>query len=199
MKTNFFTIITIVTTFMFSSSVFAQVDGPILNGVDNTSEYKTIELINMDKDLSTFANLLTLSGLNISLALTTEPHTLLVPTNEAFSKMSIKRFVELTNPKNKAELVLFMNDHFLSKKYTSYEFKNADIISNGNNTKINIYKDDYYLSFGGAKVIQSDIKSKNGMIFIIDGFIEPSVFRRNLSFDTINLTRAFLQISIEIC
>jgi uncharacterized surface protein with fasciclin (FAS1) repeats len=61
------------------------------------------------------ANLLTL-GLNISLALTTEPHTLLVPTNEAFSKMSIKRFVELTNPKNKAELVLFMNDHFLSKK-----------------------------------------------------------------------------------
>jgi hypothetical protein len=30
--------------------------------------------------------------------------------------MSIKRFVELTNPKNKAELVLFMNDHFLSKK-----------------------------------------------------------------------------------
>jgi hypothetical protein len=32
------------------------------------------------------------------------------------------------------------------KKNTSYEFKNADIISNGNNTKINIYKD-YYLSF----------------------------------------------------
>jgi uncharacterized surface protein with fasciclin (FAS1) repeats len=57
----------------------------------------------------------TLSGLNISLALTTEPHTLLVPTNEAFSKMSIKRFVELTNPKNKAELVLFMNDHFYQK------------------------------------------------------------------------------------
>jgi uncharacterized surface protein with fasciclin (FAS1) repeats len=176
MKTNFFTIITIVTTFMLSSSVFAQVDGPILSGVENTSEYKTIELINMDKDLSTFANLLTLSGLNISLALTTEPHTLLVPTNEAFSKMSIKRFVELTNPKNKSELVKFMNDHFLSKKYTSYEFKNADVISNGNNTKINIYKDDYYLSFGGAKVIQADIKSKNGMIFIIDGFIEPSRF-----------------------
>ena len=176
MKTNLFKIITIVTTFLLSSSVFAQLDGPILNGVDNTSAYKTIELINMDKDLSTFANLLTLSGLSVSLALTTEPHTLLVPTNEAFSKMSIKRFVELTNPKNKTELVLFMNDHFLSKKYTSYEFKHADIISNGNNTKINIYKDDYYLSFGGAKVIQADIKSKNGMIFIVDGFIEPSRF-----------------------
>jgi hypothetical protein len=64
--------------------------------------------------------------------------------------MSIKRFVELTNPKNKAELVLFMNDHFY-QKYTSYEFKNADIISNGNNTKINIYKDDYYLSLEEQK------------------------------------------------
>jgi uncharacterized surface protein with fasciclin (FAS1) repeats len=80
MKTNFFTIITIVIYVQFKR--FAQVDGPILNGVDNTSEYKTIELINMDKDLSTFANLLTLSGLNISLA----NYTLLVPTNEAFSK-----------------------------------------------------------------------------------------------------------------
>jgi uncharacterized surface protein with fasciclin (FAS1) repeats len=174
MKTNFFIIITIVATFIFSSSVFAQVDGPILSGVDNTSEYKTIELINMDKDLSTFANLLTLSGLNLSLALTTGPHTLFVPTNQAFSKMSIKRFVELTNPKNKTELTKFMNDHFLTKKYTSREFKNADVISTGNNTKIQIYQDDYYLSFGGAKVLQADIKSKNGMIFIVDGFIEPS-------------------------
>ena len=174
MKTNFFKIITIVATLIFGSSVFAQVDGPILNGVDNTSEYKTIELINMDKDLSTFANLLTLSGLDLSLALTTEPHTLLVPTNNAFSKMSIKRFVELTNPKNKTKLIKFMNEHFLSKKHTSREFKNADIISTGNNTQIQIYQDDYYLSFGGAKVLQADIKSKNGMIFIVDGFIEPS-------------------------
>jgi transcription elongation factor GreA-like protein len=46
----------------------------------------------------------------------------------------------------------------LSKKNTSYEFKNADIISNGNNTKINIYKDDY---FSLEQKIQSDIKSKN--------------------------------------
>jgi uncharacterized surface protein with fasciclin (FAS1) repeats len=116
MKTNFFKTITIVATLILSSSVFAQVDGPILNRVDNTSEYKTIELINMDKDLSTFANLRTLSELNLSLALTTEPHTLLFPANNAFSKMSIKRFVELTNPKNKTKLNKFINDHFLTKK-----------------------------------------------------------------------------------
>jgi hypothetical protein len=30
----------------------------------------------------------------------------------------------------------------------------------------------------GAKVIQSDIKSKNGMIFIIDGFIDLLFFRQ---------------------
>jgi uncharacterized surface protein with fasciclin (FAS1) repeats len=174
MKSNFFKITTFVTAFMFSSSVFAQMDGPILSGVDNTSEYKTIELINMDRDLSTFANLLTLSGLNLSLALTTEPHTLLVPTNNAFTKMSIKRFAELTNPKNRAGLIKFMNDHFLSKKYNSSEFKNADVISTGNKTEIEIYQDSYYLSFGGSKVIQADIKSKNGMIFIVDGFIEPT-------------------------
>jgi hypothetical protein len=40
---------------MLSSRSFAQwMD---LSSGENTSEYKTIELINMDKDLSTFANL----------------------------------------------------------------------------------------------------------------------------------------------
>jgi hypothetical protein len=70
-------------------------------------------------------------------------------------QMSIKRFVELTNPKNKTELVKFMTIFY--QKNNSYEFKNADIISNGNNTKIKIYKDDYYLSFGGA--VQSEISN----------------------------------------
>ena len=69
-----------------------------------------------------------------------------------------------------------MNDHFLTDEYTSREFKNADVISTGNNTKIQIYQDDYYLSFGGAKVLQAEIKSKNGMIYIVDGFIEPSLY-----------------------
>jgi hypothetical protein len=76
------------------------VDGPILNGVDNTSEYKTIELINMDKDLSTFANLLAFWAQSFFGAYH-RTHTLLVPTNEAFSKMSIKRFVELTNQRTR--------------------------------------------------------------------------------------------------
>lgn len=174
MKTNFFKTISIIAVFVYNTSVFAQTDGNIFNGIDDTSQYKTIELINMDKELSTFANLLTLSGLNLSLALTSEPHTLLVPTNDAFAKMSLKKFAELTNPKNKAQLTKFMNEHFLSKKYSTSEFKNADVISTGNNTQIQIYKDYYYLSFGGAKVIQSDIKSQNGMIYIVDGFIEPS-------------------------
>jgi uncharacterized surface protein with fasciclin (FAS1) repeats len=69
-----------------------------------------------------------------------------------------------------------MSDHFLSKKYSAYDFKQADIISTGNNTQIQIYKDYYYLSFGGAKVLQADIKSENGMVFIVNDFIEPSRF-----------------------
>jgi uncharacterized surface protein with fasciclin (FAS1) repeats len=164
MQTNFFDAITIVATLIFSSSVFAQVDGNILNGVANTSGYEIIESINMDKDLSTFANLLALSGSNLSLALTTELHTLLVSTNKDFCKMTIKPLVELTNPKNKTKLIKFTNDHFLTTKCTSREFKNADIIGTGNNTQIEIYQDDYYLSFESAKVLQANIKFNNGII-----------------------------------
>jgi hypothetical protein len=73
------------------------VDGPILNGVDNTSEYKTIEFKYGQRSLD-LCKLADAFWLNISLALTTEPHTPLVPTNEVLFQMSIKRFVELTNP-----------------------------------------------------------------------------------------------------
>jgi hypothetical protein len=83
MKTNFF-IITIVTTFMFSSSVFAQVDGPILNGVDNTR----VQNNRVDKYGQRSLDLCKLVDAFWTEYFfgATRPHTLLVPTNEAFSK-----------------------------------------------------------------------------------------------------------------
>jgi hypothetical protein len=160
MKTNFFTSSLSWQHLCSVQAFFAQVDGPILNGVD-TSEYKTIEL--MDKDLSTFANLLTLSGLNISLALTRAPYTV-SSYQWSFSKMSIKRFVELTNPKNKAELVLFMNDHFYQKNILVMSLRML-ISSVMEITPRLIFIRMIIICLWGAKVIQSDIKSKNGMIF----------------------------------
>jgi hypothetical protein len=57
-----------------------------------------------------------------------------------------------------------MNDHFLSNKYNSYQFKLADIISTGNNTKIKIYKDDYYLSLEEQKSFKQISNLKNDFL-----------------------------------
>jgi len=70
----FFTIILIVS----SSMAFSQND-KVLSGIDNTEKYNTIDVIYMDKDLSIFANLLTLTGMNTQLAFTDNSLTVLAP------------------------------------------------------------------------------------------------------------------------
>jgi hypothetical protein len=87
--------------------------------------------------------------------------------------MSIKRFVELTNPKNKAELVLFMNDHFYQKNILVMSLRML-ISSVMEITPRLIFIRMIIICLLRSKVIQSDIKSKNGMIFN-RRFIEPSV------------------------
>ena len=160
---------------LFSSEAFTQTSGNnILSGVDNPKSYETIELINMDRDLSTFANLLRLSGLDTSLAVGNEPHTLFVPVNKAFVKMSIQDFAALTNPKNRTKLIKFINNHFLTEKHEEFEFKSAQTIRTGNDSKIEISKDNNELTIGGANVIKSNIESANGIIYVIDQVLDPT-------------------------
>lgn len=188
MKTIMKNSLTIILSLFISMSAFSQTmtnddddnmenNNPMLfKGIPNTETYKTIQLINMDRDLSTFANLLALSGLGTSLALTTEPHTLIVPTNNAFAQMSIERFVELTNPQNKSKLIKFINNHFLPKKYQKFDFKERQEIFTGNNKSIEISRNGNNLYFGGANVIKSDVESANGTIYVVDNVLEPNSF-----------------------
>jgi len=150
---------------------FSQDSMAPLSGVDDTKEYKTIDLIYMDKDLSIFANLLTLSGLDTSLAMTEKEHTLFVPTNEAFKYMSIKRFAELTNPKNRAMLVKFVNNHFTASKIQSYQLTEFKILDLDNNNRIQISEYGNSVFIGGAKVIASDIETANGLVHVVNDVV----------------------------
>lgn len=147
-----------------------------LSGVENTKEYSTLDLINMDKDLSVFANLLTLSGLNTSLAFTNFDHTVFIPNNEAFADMTIEKFAELTNPNNRAKLVKFVNRHFTSSKIYSSELEDANILDLDDGEKIKIYKDGNTISIGGAEINTADIDSKNGVVHIVDSIVNKTTW-----------------------
>ncbi|MBR9846199.1 MAG: fasciclin domain-containing protein [Algicola sp.] len=169
MKTQLFKHLTISLALFFSVVSFGQSKmQKTLGAIDNTDQYKTIELVFMDKDLSIFANLITLSGLDTSLAFTDSEHTLFVPTNDAFTNMSIEEFAELTDPKNRSKLVTFVKNHFYSKKFNSYNLKNNDIIDLNDDKKIKLYSDANTIGIGGATVSESDIETANGIIHILD-------------------------------
>jgi hypothetical protein len=170
MKTNF---LIIYRHTIFSSSFLPKWMDLSLRRVDNTSEYKTIELINMERSLT-----LQTCWRFLTYFFATTPYTV---SSYQWSFLSIKRFVELTNPKNKSRL--FMNDHFYQKNIL---MRVRMLISSVMEITPRLFIG-WWLLLWGAKVIQSDINLKMEWFFIIDGFIEPPFFRRNLSFDTINL------------
>lgn len=145
-----------------------------LTGVENTKAYKTIDLIYMDKDLSIFANLLTLSGLDASLKMTDRDHTLFIPTNEAFEEMSIEKFAELTNPENRAMLVDFVNRHFTGMKIDSGQLTKSKILDLDNNERIEISEVGNTVYIGGATVVASDIETANGVVHVVNDVIKIS-------------------------
>lgn len=162
--------------FMFSVGVSAQTDPQeILDNVENPEDYVTIELIKMDPNLSIFVDLVEKSGMDVSMKIADE-HTLLVPTNEAFGEMSAEKLTELMNPQNQAELVEFINYHVLPTEVELYQFEMNDIIDTQGEEEITVESraNGELIYIGGAEIIKPDIQAANGIIHIVDRWIEPN-------------------------
>ena len=149
-------------------------DDDILKYVGNTKMYETLQIASMDRDLSTFVNLVQLSGLGTSMMSDTE-HTLLIPTNDAFRKMDIKNFAHITNPNNRADLIKFLQYHVLPNKIASNRFADDQVIEVGDmNEDIPVNVENGVVLIGGAQVLKADIEALNGIIHVIDNVIAPA-------------------------
>lgn len=147
----------------------------ILSGIENPADYETIQLAQMDPNLSTFMNLVALSDFGVSWKLTDQEHSVLIPTNQAFNEMSIKKFLHLTNPENKADLVRFVKYHFVPNRTTKSEFSEADILSTQTDEQITVSADPTFnlVYVGGAKIIKS-LEASDGNIHIVNGVVQPN-------------------------
>ena len=167
---------TVAILFLFLGfSVNAQDAENILGFVDNTEQYKTVELAHMDRDLSIFVNLVHLSGLATSLEFT-EEHTVFIPTNEAFGKLSIKRFAELTDPDNRDELVDFVRNHVIPTRVMTDDFKEMQVIDSASEEEIEVSvgANGSEVIVGGARIIKGDMEAANGVIHIMDNIVEAN-------------------------
>lgn len=153
-------------------SANAQNGDNILEFVENSEQYKTVELAHMDRNLSIFVNLVHLSGLSTSLEFT-EEHTVFIPTNEAFGELSMEKFAELTNPNNKDKLMKFVKRHVVSEIVMEGEFEEMQVIDSADNKEIaiSVGANGTEVFVGGAEIIKGNIEASNGIIHIVDNIV----------------------------
>ncbi|HAC64043.1 MAG TPA: fasciclin [Cyanothece sp. UBA12306] len=100
------------------------------------------------------------------------PFTVFAPTDEAFAKLPKGTVEELLKPENKDKLVSILTYHVVPGKVKSKNLKSGAVktvqggeveVKVGNSVKVN-----------DATVIKADIKTKNGIIHVIDTVILPT-------------------------
>ena len=101
------------------------------------------------------------------------PFTVFAPTDEAFAKLPAGTVETLLKPENKEKLVAVLTYHVVPGKVMA-----ADVVKlteaptvQGSKAKVKVV--DGAVMIDGAKVVKTDITSKNGVIHVIDAVILP--------------------------
>lgn len=102
------------------------------------------------------------------------PFTVFAPTNEAFAKLPKGTVEELLKPENKEKLQKILKFHVVPGKVMAADVKtmSADTAAD---EKAEVVVKDGVVTFGGQKVIKTDIVASNGVIHWIDGVAMPKM------------------------
>ncbi len=102
------------------------------------------------------------------------PFTVFAPTNEAFAKLPKGTVDELLKPENKEKLQKILKFHVVPGKIMAADVKTmaADTAAMD---KVGVVVEDGVVTYGGQKVIKTDIVASNGVIHWIDGVAMPEM------------------------
>ncbi|MDA8745459.1 fasciclin domain-containing protein [Rubripirellula amarantea] len=101
------------------------------------------------------------------------PFTVFAPTNEAFAALPDGTVESLLKPENKAKLVKILTYHVVSGKVMAKDVVGLTEAKTVEGSTIDIKVEGSDVMINNAKVIKTDINSKNGVIHVIDKVIMP--------------------------
>ena len=101
------------------------------------------------------------------------PFTVFAPTNEAFSKLPPGTLDELLKPENKAKLVSVLTYHVVPGNVKAKDVVKLNEATTVAGSNVAIVVKNGVIMIDGAKVVQTDITSSNGVIHVIDAVILP--------------------------
>lgn len=143
----------------------------------NTEQYDILTLAKMNPNLSTFVQLLEVSGLAPSLAVADPVVTVMIPTNEAFQKLSVEEVNNLMDPANRADLIRLLQYHILPNVVLEREYQTNQVLPTaGGSTMVvdvDVVGNQRVVYVGGAKIVKPDVRTSNGLIHVVDAVIVP--------------------------
>ena len=101
------------------------------------------------------------------------PFTVFAPTDEAFAKLDATTLANLLKPENKAELAKILKYHVVSGKVLAADVMKMTSAKTLDGDELKIKVDGSTVMVNNAKVIMTDIQTKNGVIHAIDTVLMP--------------------------
>jgi transforming growth factor-beta-induced protein len=109
------------------------------------------------------------------------PFTVFAPTDEAFAKLDKALLDDLLKPENKDTLVAILTYHVVPGKVTAADVVNLTSAETVQGEEITIKVDGNTVMVNDAKVTQTDIAARNGVIHVIDTVILPPTVAEKLA------------------
>ena len=100
------------------------------------------------------------------------PFTVFAPTDAAFAKLPEGTLESLLLPENKEKLVGILTYHVVPGKVMAAQVKSGPVAT-VNGQFVDLKASYGSVKVGGAKVVQTDIATSNGVIHVIDSVILP--------------------------
>jgi uncharacterized surface protein with fasciclin (FAS1) repeats len=101
------------------------------------------------------------------------PFTVFAPTDEAFAKLPKGTVEDLLKPENKEKLKAILLYHVVAGKVTAADVVKIEKAKTVNGAEAKVTVDGDTVKIDGAKVVKTDIVTKNGVIHVIDAVILP--------------------------
>ena len=133
-----------------------------------------LETARLNKDLSTFVELIEVAGLT-EYFMCSGPFTLLAPTNEAFEALDSATLDELLLPSNQDKLADLLLYHIVPGLVLSDDFEDGSVDTLLEDQSISVSVDPVIFN-GRAEIVEADIIACNGVIHAIDDVLVPGMF-----------------------
>ncbi|WP_276498078.1 fasciclin domain-containing protein [Pontibacter litorisediminis] len=150
-----------------NDDVDAGMTGSRIGGEEMTPSQSVVENISANNNLTVLMGALRQAEL-IEALNGTGPYTVFAPTNEAFEALPEGTLDNLMQTENRKRLVELLNNHVVAGKLTAANLTDGATLKTASGKQLNVTKRGNDVMVNGAKVLQADIESKNGVIHIVE-------------------------------